>query len=220
MVFINSLLAPMANRVVLILIGAFVTAHSHAQMADPGLPPVSATVTSAQPRALVLTGFAVNQPVQVLDIDDIAQGFPREVARRLIKNRQLQVRTSPNLLSVDWQQDAPTASLLSQVGVAYGSQFIVAGEIRNAGTKTDTNLFGLTQKKTRAIEVDIRIYDARSGQLIVAQDFSKVVAGDVAIGREHVFGGAAFTSTAYGKAINEVLDQVAELVSATIIAQR
>jgi len=200
----------MANRIVLALSGVFFTAHSHAQMADPGLPPST---------AVVLTGFVVNKPVQLQDVDDIAQGFPREVARRLSQNTSLQIRTAPHLLSFDWQQDVPGSKLLNQMATTYASRYVVAGEVRNAGTKIDTNLFGLTQKKTRAIEIDIRIYDAQSGSLLARQDFSRTVAGDVAIGREHVFSGAAFSSTLYGKLIGEVADQVASLVSTTIAAQ-
>ncbi|MFZ6758892.1 flagella assembly protein FlgT middle domain-containing protein [Undibacterium sp. Ji50W] len=200
----------MANRIVLALSGAFFTAHSHAQMADPGLPPAT---------TVVLTGFAVNKPIQVQDVDDMAQGFPKEVARRLAQNTPWQIRTAPHLLSFDWQQDVPSGKLLNQMGATYASRYVVAGEIRNAGTKNDTILFGLMQKKTRAIEVDIRIYDAQSGKLLARQDFSRTVAGDVTIGREHVFGGAAFSSTLYGKLIGEVADQVASLVSTTIVAQ-
>jgi len=200
----------MVNRIALILLGACFSAHSTAQMTDPGLPPN---------KALVLTGFAVNKPVQVLDIDDAAQGFPKAIARRLIRERQVQVRTSPDLLSFDWQQDAPPAKLLQQLGQTFGSRYIVSGEIRNAGTKIDSNLFGLTQKRTRAIELDVRIYDARSGQLLVQQEFSTTVSGNVSIGREHVFDGAAFNSTLYGKTISDMLDQVANLVNATVLAQ-
>lgn len=200
----------MVSRVALLFFGAFFAAHSHAQMADPGLPPS---------KALLLTGFAVNKPMQVQDIDNIAQGLPRAIARRLIRAGGYQVHTSPDLLSFEWQQDEPPASLVRQLGNTYHSRYIVAGEVRNAGTKIDTNLFGLTQKRTRAIELDVRIFDARSGQLLVQQEFSRIVTGNVAVGREHAFDGAAFTSTVYGKTIAEVADQVAELVSATVAAQ-
>lgn len=204
----------MVNRIALILLGVFFSAHSIAQMTDPGLPP-----NLPHNKALVLTGFAVNIPVQVLDIDDAAQGFPKAIARRLMRERQVQVRTSPDLLSFDWQQDQPPVNLLQQLGQTYASRYIVSGEIRNAGTKIDTNLFGLTQKRTRAIELDVRIYDARTGQLLAQQEFSNTVVGNVNIGREHAFDGAAFNSTLYGKTISDMLDQVASLVSATVLAQ-
>jgi len=204
----------MVNRIALILLGVFFSAHSIAQMTDPGLPP-----NLPSDKALVLTGFAVNKPVQVLDIDDVAQGFPKAIARRLMRERQVQVRTSPDLLSFDWHQDVPPLNLLQQLGRTYACRYIVSGEIRNAGTKIDTNLFGLTQKRTRAIELEVRIYDASTGQLLAQQEFSNAVAGNVSIGREHVFDGAAFNSTLYGKTISDMLDQVASLVSATVMAQ-
>ncbi|MFZ6779465.1 flagella assembly protein FlgT middle domain-containing protein [Undibacterium sp. Ji83W] len=204
----------MVNRIALILLGVFFSAHSIAQMTDPGLPP-----NLPPNKALVLTGFAVNKPVQVLDIDDASQGFPKAIARRLMRERQVQVRISPDLLSFDWQQDHPPVNLLQQLGQTYASRYIVSGEIRNAGTKIDTNLFGLTQKRTRAIELEVRIYDASTGQLLAQQEFSNAVAGNVSVGREHVFDGAAFNSTLYGKTISDMLDQVASLVSATVMAQ-
>ncbi|MFZ6742717.1 flagella assembly protein FlgT middle domain-containing protein [Undibacterium sp. JH2W] len=179
-------------------------------MTDSGLPPN---------KALLLTGFAVNKPVQVVDIDDAAQGFPKAIARRLMRERQVQVRTCTDLLSFDWQQDQPPVNLLQQLGQAYASRYIVSGEIRNAGAKIDDVLFGLLQKRTRAIELDVRIYDARTGQMLVQQEFSSTVGGNISIGREHVFDGVAFNSTLYGKAISDMLDQVASLVSATVLAQ-
>ncbi len=204
-------ISSMVSRIALILLGVFYSAHSIAQMTDPGLPPN---------KALVLTGFAVNKPVQLLDIDDASQGFPKAIARRLMRERQVQVRTSPDLLSFDWQQDVPSLNLLQQLGRTYASRYIVSGEIRNAGTKIDTNLFGLTQKRTRAIELEVRIYDAGTGQLLAQQEFSNAVAGNVSVGREHTFDGVAFNSTLYGKTISDMLDQVASLVSATVMAQQ
>lgn len=201
---------PLTSRLVFFLLGVFLSTCSFAQSSDTATLPAG---------SIVLTGFAVDSPAQVVDIDDIAQGLSRAIARKLVADGRLRVRTSPDLLSFDWQQDAPPVNLLLQLGRTYNSRFIVSGELRNAGTKTETTLFGLSKKRTRAIELDIWVYDAQSGQLLVQHGFSRVVEGDVSIGSEHVFGGAAFVSTIYGKAITEVVEQVARLVDATVSTQ-
>lgn len=174
----------------------------------------------ANDHAVLLTAFAVNKPAQLQDVDDIAHGFPRELGRRLAQNPGLQVHTSPELLSWDWEQTPPDTKLLNQLANSYGVRYIVAGEIRDAGVQTETNLFGLTQKSTRAMELEVRLYDARSGALIAHQDFSKTVNGKVAIGRDYVFGGAAFSATPYGAAINEVLEDASQMLSGALLVQR
>lgn len=185
----------------------------------------SGTATTWTKPSVLLTAFAINKPAQVLDMDDVSQGFPRELARRLENSQQFIVRTSPDLLSLDWQQATPPpAKLLRQLSAYYGSRFIIAGEVRNAGSKIETNLFGLTKKETRAIEVELRLYDASQERLISRYDLSRSVTSDiqvdVGVGRSHVFGGAAFVSTPYGKAIAELIDEAAQLVTANMLEQK
>lgn len=185
------------------------------------LPGLFCAVASAQAptparNGVLLTGFAVNQPAQMQDIDDMAHGFPRELARRLQARQAWPVRTSPDLLSWDWRQGAPSAGLLSQTATLYDSRFIVSGEIRNAGVYIQKRFFGLWETKKRSVEVEIHVYDARSGGLLARHDFARTVDGDVYIGREQVFGGAGFVATPFGAGIAQLLDEAALAIVADL----
>ncbi|MBI3283806.1 MAG: hypothetical protein HYZ65_02995 [Burkholderiales bacterium] len=166
----------------------------------------------ADAKTVLLTAFAVNQPAQLQDIDDIAQGFPRELGRRLAAGRQFAIRSSHELLSWDWQQGAPEPRLLQQLSAATDSRYIVAGEIRNAGIFIQKKFFGLWNTSKRSMEVEIRVYDARSGTLLARHDLAKTIDGAVTVGREHVFGGAGFVATPFGAAIAQLLDEAAQAV--------
>ncbi|MBC3935554.1 hypothetical protein H8K47_09285 [Undibacterium sp. CY7W] len=164
-------------------------------------------------RSILLTGFAVNKPAQFSDVDDIAQGFPREVARVLEQTQQFGVRTIPDLLSMDWQLNPPTVGFLAQVAKNFGVRYVISGDIRNAGIRNTPVLFGLWSKKTRAIEVELNVFDAKAGVLVAKYRLSGTAEGDVTIGRQHVFGGDGFAASAYGKAILELAQKAAQSIT-------
>ncbi|MFZ4528439.1 MAG: flagella assembly protein FlgT middle domain-containing protein [Undibacterium curvum] len=168
-------------------------------------------------RSVLLTGFAVNKPAQLSDVDDIAQGFPREVARVLEQSQQFSVRTIPDLLSLDWQLNPPTPVFLAQVAKNFDVRYVVSGDIRNAGIRNTPVLFGLWTKKTRAIEVDLNVFDAKAGVLVAKYRLTGTAEGDVLVGRQHVFGGEGFSSTGYGKAILELAQKAALSVTTQLV---
>ena len=104
-------------------------------------------------KKIVMTGFAVNVPTQVQDMDDIAQGIPREMLSRLERSGAYLVRQSKNLLSFDYHQEAPTAQLVRQVAAENDAQFVVAGEVRNAGVRSDKKYWGMWETRKRHIEI-------------------------------------------------------------------
>lgn len=163
----------------------------------------------AEAKTVLLTGFAVNKPAQVQDIDDIAQGFPRELERRLLAGQNLRIRTTPDLLSWDWQPATPSPRLLQQLASSYDSRYIVSGEIRNAGIFIQKKFFGLWETKKRSMEVEIRLYDAGSGNLLARHDYAKTISGEVWVGRGQVFGGTGFVATPFGASIMQLLDEAA-----------
>lgn len=169
-------------------------------------------------RSVLLTGFAVNKQAQLKDIDNIAQGLPREIGHRLEK-QLWKVKTTPDLLSTEWRLSPASPQLLGQIAGLYDVRYVVAGEVRDAGISTQSILWGLREKQSRVIDVEIRVYDARAGSLLGRFDFSGKASGDVLIGAEHVFAGDAFRATPYGKAIDEVIEQAAQALSATLLSQ-
>ncbi|MBY0570080.1 MAG: hypothetical protein K2P61_02225 [Burkholderiaceae bacterium] len=169
-------------------------------------------------RSILLTGFAVNKQAQLKDIDNIAQGLPREIGHRLEK-QLWKVKTTPDLLSTEWRLSPASPQLLGQIAGLYDVRYVVAGEVRDAGISTQAMLWGLREKHSRVIDIEIRVYDARAGSLLGRFDFSGKANGDVLIGAEHVFAGDAFRATPYGKAIDEVIEQAAQALSATLLSQ-
>ncbi|MBC3870061.1 flagella assembly protein FlgT middle domain-containing protein [Undibacterium oligocarboniphilum] len=167
---------------------------------------------------VLLTGFAVNKPAQVQDIDDIAQGLPRALVRRLAQTPSFQIKTTPDLLSLDWQFSQADSKLLAQTAALYHVQYVIAGQVLNAGVHTEPVWLGLREKKHRALQLEIHLYDALAGVLVQRYEFSTSVTGDVQIGREHVFDGAGFQATVYGKAIDGLLDEIAQKMGAKILS--
>lgn len=163
-------------------------------------------------KKILATAFAVNKPVQVQDIDDIAQGFPRELLRRLENSKEFLTRSSPNLLSFTLQQENPSVALVRQVANEHDSQFIITGEIRNAGLHIEKKFFGLWTTRKRHLEIELAVYDGLSGVLLARHTLQKQADDIGQVGREQVFGSAAFFAGSYGKVINVVLEEAAQLV--------
>ena len=170
-------------------------------------------------RSILMTGFAVNHPTQVTDIDDIALGFPRELARRLEQDQQFYVRMTPELLSYDWELTPPTTKMLAQVAAAYDARYVISGDIRNAGIHSVPTIFGLWEKKFREIGVEITVYDAKAGTLIEKFRFNQVASGDVTIGADRTFDGEAFRAVPFGKAIDAVIEQAGEAIRTRLITR-
>ncbi|MFZ6691425.1 flagella assembly protein FlgT middle domain-containing protein [Undibacterium sp. SXout20W] len=170
-------------------------------------------------RSVLMTGFAVNHPAQLTDIDDIALGFPRELARRLEQGQQFTVRTTPELLSYDWKLSPATPKMLAQVAATYDARYVISGDVRNAGIHTVPTVFGLWEKKVRAIDIEICVYDAKMGSLIERFKFSGSVTGDVIVGKDRSFDSEGFRATPFGKTIDDLLEQSADAIRARLIAR-
>ena len=168
---------------------------------------------------VLITGFAVSQPAQFTDVQDVAHGFPRELGKRLEQAQMMKVKLVPELLSVGWEPEAPGKKLLAEMGTLHHARYIVAGTVTNGGQFDIPVLFGLFAKHRRSFDVELMIYDAQTGQRVSHLSFSGLTSGDALIGREQAFGGAGFASTAYGKTIMEVADQAAQAVTASLAMQ-
>jgi hypothetical protein len=164
-------------------------------------------------KKVLAAAFAVSKPGQVQDIEDIAHGFPRELLLRLENSRAFVTRSSPDLLSLTMQADPPGVNLVKQVAAQYDSQFIIAGEVRNAGVQVASHYFGLWTTRSRPIDIELSVYDGVSGALLARHNLHQQVEDQGKIGRERPFGSSAFFATGYGKAIDTMLDEAARLIA-------
>jgi hypothetical protein len=175
---------------------------------SPSKPPAAMPAAErVLKKKVVMTGFAVNVAAQVQDIDDIAQGFPREMLNRLERSGNYVVRQSTNLLSFDLKQIAPTAKMVQQVAADNDAQFVISGEIRNAGIRSDKKFLGLWESRNRHIEVEFSIYDGLSGAFLSRHLLYRPAEDDSKVGRDKPFGSVAFYATSFGKAVDSVIEE-------------
>jgi len=158
-------------------------------------------------KKIVMTGFAVKVPLQVQDLDDVAQGMPREMLSRLERSGNFLTRQSKDLLSFDVKQDSPSAKLVKQVAADNDAQFVVAGEVRNAGIRSDKKFLGMWETRSRHIEIEFAIYDGMTGALLSRHHLYRPAEDEGKVGRDKPFGSVAFYATNFGKAIDAVLEE-------------
>jgi hypothetical protein len=158
-------------------------------------------------KKIIMTGFAIPFPVQVSDVQDISQGLPREILNRLEKSGNFLIRQSPNLLSYDFKQGTPDARLVKQVAAENDAQFVISGEVSNAGVQSDKKYWGLWETRKRQIEIEFTIYDGASGVFLSKHHIYRNAEDDSKIGMEKPFGSAVFFATPYGKAIDAVIEE-------------
>lgn len=158
-------------------------------------------------KKIVMTGFAVKVPLQVQDLDDVAQGIPREMLSRLERSGNFLTRQSKDLLSFDIKQDSPSAKLVKQVAADNDAQFVVAGEVRNAGIRSDKKFLGMWETRSRHIEIEFAIYDGMTGAFLSRHHLYRPAEDEGKVGRDKPFGSVAFYATNFGKAIDAVLEE-------------
>ena len=164
-------------------------------------------------KKILATAFAINKLRQVADIDNIEQGFPKELLRKLDQSHKFLIRSSPNLLSFSNQVENPSLRLVKQVAAENDSQFVISGEIRNAGIRIENKFWGLWKTNKRQIEIEFSVFDGMSGALLAKHIVVKQAEDKAIVGLDKPFGSAAFYATTYGKAINEILDESAKLIA-------
>jgi hypothetical protein len=96
--------------------------------------------------------------------------------------------------------------LVKQVATESDAQFVIAGEVRNAGIRSDKKYFGLWETRSRHIEIEFSIYDGATGAYLMRHHLYRPSEDDSEIGRDRPFGSVAFFATKYGKAIDAVLE--------------
>lgn len=164
-------------------------------------------------KKILATAFVVSKLGQVTDVDNIEQGFPKELLRKLELSHKFLIRRSTNLLSFSTQTENPSLRLVKQVAAENDSQFVISGEIRNAGIRTESKYWGMWKTDKRHIEIELAVYDGLSGALLAKHTVFKQAEDKATVGLDKPFGSAVFYATSYGKAINELLDESAQLIA-------
>lgn len=177
-------------------------------------------VSLAYRKKIAVTQFHVAQPMQVQDIDDIWNGYPLALLRRLDESGlflPIHTDTWPSLgklaLPLDRAQNRETVRLLAEQS---GAQFVLSGVIIDAGGEQPS---GILQKYlfndpgSRRIEVEIFLHDGITGALITHFRAQENTVGSPTVGRDIPFGSAAFFTLPYGGAVTRLLDRQTQFIT-------
>ncbi|MGV8898361.1 MAG: flagellar assembly protein T N-terminal domain-containing protein [Burkholderiaceae bacterium] len=163
-------------------------------------------------KKVVVVPFHVYQSAQVSDIDDIWNGFPRELLFRLENTNKFLGEFSKFTLPTENKRlvSEQVSTLVKRIASEKNSQFVIAGEVVDAGiTASSNNFFGA---KKRRFEVQILVYDGFAGILLARHKLSRSSEGSVVVGLDKPFGSADFFSTAFGQSVDSTLDEITKVI--------
>ncbi|WP_192805096.1 flagella assembly protein FlgT middle domain-containing protein [Noviherbaspirillum aerium] len=169
----------------------------------------NASATASYRKKVLITPFRVTRPEHVADMDDVPLGMSRNLYERLGRSGKLQPRLGKYVVPNERMGATPeqTAAAVRQLARDNDSQFVLAGEVVDAGTSTVKGF--LSSTTTRNFEVRTSLYDGLTGVLIAERRIGRQGEGEVGIGRHRPFGSASFFSTAFGCVVDAVLGSAA-----------
>lgn len=157
--------------------------------------------------------FDILHRAQTYDLKNIEFELPREILRRLENTgdfltvdatKYLVSSTNPGLVF-----DNP--GTYKMIGEKTGAQIIISGQIR------DMQVIPGFFRDKRQLEIEIYVHDAISGARIARHRFSETVQ-DASYFKEDeaLFSNAGFNQTAFGSALNRLIDTQIELIAADV----
>lgn len=169
------------------------------------------TATRKYKKKITATPFLIRKQYQINDIDNLSSGFSRELMRRLADKNEFLTRNSRDVIAMDSNGLRPDPMAMMELAQQNDSQFIVSGEIVDAGNSQDGKRWFGTDK--RWFELDLVVYDGLTGSLIARHRLGEFAEGNVLIGHEKPFASKSFLATPYGQAINKTIDAAAEMIT-------
>jgi hypothetical protein len=164
-------------------------------------------VNLAYRKKIVVTPFHVRRSPQLDDIDNIATRLPQELLRRMSETGKFLGKDSPYVISPGTVGPASDTAAVRRLAALYESQFVISGEIVDAGNFGKPAYYGLLKKDARRIEIAFYVHDGLSGALVARRTVVAEGVGERRIGRDKPFGSASFAATPFGGAILRALDE-------------
>jgi hypothetical protein len=169
-------------------------------------------------KKIVVTPFHVRRSPQLDDVDDIAVRLPQELLRRMTAGGQFLGKESPYVISPGVNGPSADTAAVHRIATMYAGQFVVSGEIVDAGNFDKPAYFGLVNKDARRIEIEFYVHDGLTGVLLARRTALVEQVGERRVGRDKPFGSASFAATPFGGAILRALDEGIAGISADIAA--
>jgi hypothetical protein len=176
------------------------------------------SVNLAYKKKIVVTPFHVRRSPQLDDVDDIAVRLPQELLRRMSASGKFLGKESPYVISPGSSGPSADTAAVRRIAGMYESQFVVSGEIVDAGNFDKPAYYGLINKNARRIEIEFFVHDGLTGVLLARRTALVEQVGERRVGRDKPFGSASFAATPFGGAILRALDEGVAAISADIAA--
>jgi hypothetical protein len=176
------------------------------------------SVNLAYKKKIVVTPFHVRRSPQLDDVDDIAIRLPQELLRRMTAGGKFLGKQSPYVISPGSNGPSADTAAVRRIASMYESQFVVSGEIVDAGNFDKPAYYGLINKDARRIEIEFFVHDGLTGVLLARRTALVEQVGERRVGRDKPFGSASFAATPFGGAILRALDAGIAAISADIAA--
>ena len=174
------------------------------------------SVNLAYKKKIVVTPFHVRRSPQLDDVDDIAIRLPQELLRRMTASGKFLGKESPYVISPGSSGPSADTAAVRRIAGMFESQFVISGEIVDAGNFDKPTLYGLINRDARRIEIDFYMHDGLSGALLARRTAVVEQVGKRRVGRDKPFGSASFAATPFGGAILRALDEGIAGISADI----
>lgn len=176
------------------------------------------SVNLAYKKKIVVTPFHVRRSPQLDDVDDIAIRLPQELLRRMTAGGQFLGKESPYVISPGSNGPSADTAAVRRIAGMYESQFVISGEIVDAGNFDKPAWYGLINKDARRIEIAFYVHDGLTGVLLGRRTALVETVGERHVGRDKPFGSASFAATPFGGAILRALDEGIAAITADIAA--
>ncbi|KAA1175896.1 hypothetical protein FWJ25_01825 [Marinobacter salinexigens] len=189
-------------------------------------------------KRVAVMGFPMIEPSQARlgRLDDAGERLPQRLQQKLRETGQLQVLGASSRQLFSEIPDAPTSmagdnalSNVVQVARELGAQFVVTGVIRDMEV-SDPSAWGTSvwdgMKRTlwngdqsRRFVVDLMVFDGFSGSPVYRQRFATSADWDASTGSSDGFGSGGFQASAYGRAVDDAIDDMALAVNDVVACQ-
>ncbi|KQQ87217.1 flagellar assembly protein T N-terminal domain-containing protein [Massilia sp. Leaf139] len=176
------------------------------------------SVNLAYKKKIVVTPFHLRRSPQLDDVDDIAIRLPQELLRRMTGSGKFLGKESPYVISPGVNGPSTDSAAVRRLASMYEGQFVVSGEILDAGNFEQPAYYGLLKKAARRIEIAFYVHDGLTGALVARRTALVEQVGERRVGRDKPFGSASFAATPFGGAILRALDEGIAAISDDIAA--
>ncbi len=166
--------------------------------------PVVVAIDPPPKKKIVFTQFDVADVTQMNDINDIYDSLPAALSRRIGSGNRF--RSSASHYSIPKADDATRQQAIMEIAAETGAQFVISGTVIDAGIVGET----------RHIEVELHIHDGFTGAPLLSLRLEDRADGDVRVGNNIPFGSRAFYDTAFGGAVNRLIDSAAKSIGAAL----